>query len=304
MRIIYFFLLSIVLTMSSCKNQTKETGSRGTPVVYVSNYPLYYFANRIGGEAIDLHFPASELTEPANWKPETDTIAAMQHADFIFINGAFYEKWLMNISLPEDIIVNTGASFEDKLLGNGEVFTHSHSDDKPHSHTVTAYTTWLNLAFANKQAEAINTALSEKYPELKDTFDSNFKILSNELLELDMEFRSIGSQMQEANIALIFSHPVYQYFQKAYGIKGESLDWEPNYIIDQDKLVKIEFLIKNQNFNTLVWEAAPKIETAIILEKYGIKSVIISPLSGEPNDGDFLSVMIQNLNTLKGLSIP
>ncbi|MDW5287485.1 metal ABC transporter substrate-binding protein [Formosa sp. PL04] len=307
MRIISIFILGIVFCLSSCKKENKKTtakASQGTPVVYVTNYPLYYFANRIGGEVIDLHFPASELIEPAIWKPETDTIVAMQQADFIFINGAYYEKWLMNVSLPENIIVNTGASFEDKLLGNGEVFSHSHGENKTHLHTETAYTTWLDLAFANKQAEAIKNTLSEKYPELEDTFNSNFKTLSNELLELDMEFRSVGSQMQEANIAVLFSHPVYQYFQKAYGIKGESLHWEPYDNIDQDKLQEIVHLTKHQNINTLVWEAAPKTESAITLEKHGIKSVIIAPLSGEPNDGDFLSVMIQNLNTLKGISLP
>ncbi|WP_218017743.1 metal ABC transporter substrate-binding protein [Formosa haliotis] len=305
MRLFSALLFIMSISFFSCKQEKKSeetstTQHMHTPVVYVTNYPLYYFANRIGGLAIELHFPASELSEPAMWTPETDTIAAMQQADFVFINGATYEKWLMNTSLPDDIIINTGASFENQLLGNGEVFTHSHGDEKAHTHTGTAYTTWLNLEFANAQALAIKNALTEKFPNLETTFNSNFNALSQELLELDQEFKSVGEQMQNP---VIFSHPVYQYFQDAYGIKGKSLHWEPTDVINHDKMHELKHLIENTPVTTLIWEAKPKAESIKTLQDKGIYSAVILPLSGKPSQGDFLSGIKQNLKTLKNLPL-
>ncbi|MBP1838217.1 metal ABC transporter substrate-binding protein [Formosa algae] len=305
MRITPIFLIIFTFTFTSCKDNKKATATTPeeahTPVVYVSNYPLYYFADRIGGDVIHLHFPASNMTEPANWKPKTDTIAAMQQADFVFINGATYEKWLMNVSLPEDLIVNTGASFEDKLLGNGEIFTHTHGDEEAHSHTETAYTTWLNLQYANAQAEAIKIALSEKFPALASQFNTNFKSLSIDLLQLDQEFKSVGEQMHDA---VLFSHPVYQYFMGAYGIHGQSLHWEPTDTLDHDKLQDLEHLIEKQAVKTLIWEASPQAESIKTLQEMGITSVVIAPLSGTPDTGNFLSIMRANVNTLKHIPLP
>ena len=58
----------------------------------VVNYPLQYFAERIGGEHINVVFPAPADVDPAYWMPDTPTITAYQQADLILLNGARYAK--------------------------------------------------------------------------------------------------------------------------------------------------------------------------------------------------------------------
>ncbi|MEJ2085889.1 MAG: zinc ABC transporter substrate-binding protein, partial [Acidobacteriota bacterium] len=63
-------------------------------VLYTVNYPLQYFAQRIGGDLVEAAFPAPEGDDPAYWKPTPEQILAYQNADLILLNGADYAKWL------------------------------------------------------------------------------------------------------------------------------------------------------------------------------------------------------------------
>ena len=62
--------------------------------VHTVSYPLAYFAERVGGAAVDVTFPAPTATDPASWSPDAETIAAYQKADLILLNGATYAKWV------------------------------------------------------------------------------------------------------------------------------------------------------------------------------------------------------------------
>ena len=69
--------------------------------VYVVNYPLQYFAQRIAGEHAEVVLPVPPDVDPAFWMPDVATIAAYQRADLILLNGAQYAQWLTKVSLPQ-----------------------------------------------------------------------------------------------------------------------------------------------------------------------------------------------------------
>ena len=83
-------------------DQTPEAVDQdpGALCVYVVNYPLAYFAERIGGDVVRVHFPAPAEGDPAFWSPDADTIAAYQNADLLLLNGADYAKWVDRATLP------------------------------------------------------------------------------------------------------------------------------------------------------------------------------------------------------------
>lgn len=295
------FVLAGILMLAGCKQEhkTEEPDVTATekPVVYASNYPLYYFADRIGGDVTDLRFPAAALSDPSGWTPVADTIAAMQTADLILVNGASFESWMMNVSLPEGKVVNTSESFKDQFLSSGSTFTHSHGDEGEHAHEGTAFTTWLNLAMAAKQAEAVKNALAVLKPEEKATFEKNFQVLRNDLMNLH---REIQNSIPAGNtITVAFSHPVYQYLATAYGIKGRSLHWEPETPMDHDMEHEIKHLIKDEGVTWLIWEGEPLPENVEKLSKMGVKSVVFAPMGGKPGDSDFLKGMEKNVEALK-----
>jgi len=292
------------LVLMGCRNADKQDTSEAltqekasVPVVYVSNYPLYYFASRIGGENIDLHFPSAGLADPSGWNPPADSVAAMQQADLILLNGATYEGWLMNVSLPDSLLVDTSLAYALQLLPSGEVFTHSHGEEGEHSHEGVASHTWMDLSLAAAQVRAIRGALIRIQPAMTDTFEVNYQELAAELQELHNAFKTTASSGTSNHLA--FSHPVYQYFQQAYGLKGSSLHWEPDTPLDHDMLHEIGHLKNDHDIQFMVWEGAPLPESVQQLKDQGIKSIVVSPMGGMPESGDFLEGMQWNLEALR-----
>ena len=298
-KLISYSLCLLFILLSCQEKKETEPLKEKTKVlrVYVSSYPLYFFANSIGNEKIDLHFPAMRASSPANWKPITDTIASMQQADVIFLNGADFENWLMNVSLPNNKVVVTTDQSKELLLESGKTYSHSHGEGGSHKHTAKARTTWMDLSLAIKQAEVIKNELVRLQPENESYFEENFEQLQIKLSELDEEFRQAVAENSEVYIA--FSHPEYQYFQKAYGLKGESLHWEPNQILDKEMLHDVEHLIKSKKISAIIWEDQPLQESVESLEKLGVKSIVISPILSTPDSINFIHQLEINLNNLK-----
>lgn len=86
-----------------------------------------------------------------------------------------------------------------------------------HAHEGLAFTTWLGLSQAAKQTNAVAAALARKRPQQADFFKTNVQALEKDLLELDSRIRSIVSSNND--LSILFSHPVYQYFQHAYPLR-------------------------------------------------------------------------------------
>jgi len=303
------FILLLTLTagfLIGCKGEGKPSPEATTTSdsvkklrVYASNYPIYFFAERIGRGQIDLHYPMKSTEDPATWTPEADTVAAMQGADLILLNGATYEKWLMNVSLPDSLLVDTSMGYATRLLPSGETFTHSHGEDGAHNHEGVAWATWMDLSLAIQQAEAIKNAFIRRSPKQRTFFETRYKELAAALKTLDADFRKTTGV--EPRPKPVYSHPVYAYFQNAYNLKGPSLHWEPETPLNHDMLHEIDHLKKEQGINTIVWERPPLQASVDQLAQRGIQSVVVQPLENTPESGDFIAHMQENLKALKTL---
>ncbi|MDF1727819.1 MAG: zinc ABC transporter substrate-binding protein, partial [Sulfitobacter sp.] len=120
------------------------------PVVATDNYPLAYFADRLGGGEVEVLFPVPEGTDPSFWRPGIADITAIQKADLIALNGAGFSTWSTKASLPRSRTLDTSAGFQDRLIRTDTV-THSHGEGGEHSHTATANYTWLDFTLAMEQ---------------------------------------------------------------------------------------------------------------------------------------------------------
>jgi len=299
----YRITLSVLVTsllMSGCGEQERrqaniQIGSK--PVVYVSNYPLHYFVERIAGDLVDIRFPAGVSGDPAYWKPGSEDIAAMQQGELIFLNGASYEQWLSNVTLPQSRVIDTTAAFSDTLIPTEEAITHTHGPKGEHAHEGTAFTTWLDLTLAVEQARAVKQALNLLRPQQKAQIDERFTLLEKELTALDAEIKSTAASAPE--IRVIFSHPVYQYFKRRYGVQGASVHWEPDAMPDEEMWKEFQQLLREQPAKWMLWEGEPLAEIVERLSGLGVESVVVNPCGSTPDSGDFLSVMRQNVESLQ-----
>ena len=157
--------------LASCQEESSPdvSGTRGpgvdsVPAVYVVNYPLRYFAERIGGERIDVRFPAPPDVDPAYWRPDEEAIASYQQGDLILLNGAEYAKWIEYVSLPPWTVVDTSAALRDEYISIEDTVTHAHGPQGEHADGGVAFTTWLDPTLAVEQARAIKAAFVKAWP--------------------------------------------------------------------------------------------------------------------------------------------
>jgi zinc transport system substrate-binding protein len=93
----------------------------------------------------------------------------------------------------------------------------------------------------------------------------------------------------------VFSHPVYQYFIRRYGLNGLEVHWEPEEAPTPEQWQELGRLLARHPARWMVWEGTPDPATVAELEKRGLDSVVFDPCGNVPEEGDYLSVMRENV---------
>jgi zinc transport system substrate-binding protein len=294
-------LAFVALLMACTEKEPVDSGSasRSKPLVITSNYPLYFFAREIAGDGIEVQLPAI-TGDPAMWAPTGSDAAELQNADLLILNGADYESWLAFTTLPTGHALDTTAQVQAMLLPIENETVHQHGPAGEHSHQGTAFTTWLDPQLAIEQARAIMQGLSLLEPEQSGLFETNFENLKQRLTQLDHSLSIAFSELGEQPV--IFSHPVYQYLQHRYDINGRSTHWEPDIEPGTRDWIDFGNLLRQHPAKLMIWEDSPLDPVREKLEQMGIRVVVFSPAGNVPANGNYFTVMEQNLLGLTALT--
>jgi len=273
--------------------------SRDTLTVFTVNYPLAYFAERLGGDLVEVTFPAPADADPADWAPSPQVVADYQQADLILLNGVGYAKWLERATLPARKQVDTSAAFEDRWIPLEEGPVHTHGPEGEHSHKGYAFTTWLDPQLAIEQARAVAQALVQALPDHEAKIQVSLAALIVDLQELDSKLESAAQRMGDQ--PLLFSHPVYQYLVARYGLQAQAVHWEPDEEPSEEQWQELESILTSHPARWMIWEGEPSAAAVERLEELGIQSVVYAPCANKPSSGDLLSVMLLNASGLQAI---
>lgn len=265
----------------------------GVPTAYVVNEPLAYFARRIAGGLVSVVFPVPPDADPAFWMPDAETIRAYQLADVILLNGAGYAQWVEMAALPRSRIVDTSASFADVYIVGAESTPHQHGPTGEHTDGTVAFTTWLDPTLAVMQADAVRAAFVRLLPEHAETFGQNFERLASDLKVLDDRLRATAAPQP-----VIFSHPVYQYLARRYGLNARSLHWEPDVPPTEAMWTQLQRLLAEHPARWMIWEARPAKSIIARLAEMGIECAVVDPCGNAPAEGDYLATQRKNVESL------
>jgi len=269
-------------------------------VVYTTNYPLAYFAERIGGDHVRVEFPAPPGVDPAFWTPSPEVISSYQGADLILLNGAGYESWVTRTSLPESKLVNTSSGFEELYVIAEDAVVHTHGPEGEHEHENVAFTTWLDPQLAIEHARAIRDVLAEQLPVAEAELQAGFEALEADLTEIDarLDAWATGREGQ----ALLASHPVYQYLARRYELDLRSVHFEPDEVPTAGGWRDLAALLQGHSADWMLWEGRPLDETSgRLASDYGVGSVVFAPVGNRPASGDYLDAMRANVEALEAL---
>jgi len=299
-------IAAIFLALPGCRGGGSDTAepkileATSKPVVFTVNYPLAYFAERVGGDLVEVRFPAPADEDPAYWSPDAETIAAYQGADLILLNGADYARWVARATLPSSKMVDTSAAFADRLLPLAGTTTHSHGPEGAHEHTGWAFTTWLDPQLATEQAQAVTRALIHLRREREGEFNAHFVALESELRALDQRLSAAAGAIGDT--PLLFSHPVYQYLMRRYELNGVEVQWEPDEAPDGLAWEQLEEILASHPAKWMLWEDEPVDDSIAALHELGVGSLLFDPCANMPESGDYMTIMEANAGSLETIA--
>ena len=294
-------IIVIAVLLTACTEKQPDAhdtvSANQKPLAVATNYPLYYFAREIAGDAIEVQMPVIE-GDPAMWSPGGDDVSRLQAADLLIFNGAGYESWLDFTTLPANKILDTTTNRQD-LLPIEETTVHQHGPQGEHSHQGTAFTTWLDPKLAIEQARAIMHGLTQLRPESAGLFAVNFEKLEDRLEQLDQSLARVFIDLGDQPV--IFSHPVYQYLQQRYGINGRSVHWEPDVEPGTRDWIDFGNLLREPPAKLVIWEAMPLNSTHDRLIEMGVQSVVFDPGANPVEPADYVELMAKNTGRIAAL---
>lgn len=312
--LISVFLLSIVLT--GCKPSR--------PTIAVTNYPVEFLVNQIGGEYVSVHMISDgTLIQRAQIVDEYETY--LNDSDVLFYIGGlepYMELYLDDIRSSKISMVDLSAI---SALNQFKRYTSTSLDGK----IVTAETQWYegdlfkNIDLYDKDpilwidpismssmGSTICDWLSDKYPEYAKAFQQNFEALENDLARLDADFQSIKDN--QLNISFVSMTPSFGNWQKSYGVKVYPVCLSRyGAIPSESQLSIIKQRIQNDGVRYIVKE--PNLPEDMVklhdqlVDELGLISVELSNISSlsehEIESGvDYRSIMYQNLKVLEDIA--
>jgi zinc transport system substrate-binding protein len=143
----------------------------------------------------------------------------------------------------------------------------------------------------------VRDALVKADPIHRADYDSRYGLLVREIQE---RFAGVEQAINTApDTAVIFSHPVYQYLARRFGMNGRTVHWEPEAEPDMAQLVELDTLLAEFPAAWFIWESEPLPESVALLKAKGLRSVVFSPSGNRPAEGDLFDAIAQGEAALR-----
>ncbi len=304
--------LLLILLLSACNNNEKNTeiATNEKITIYTTVYPLQYFAERIGGDNINVQSIYPPGADEHTFDPTQKAMIALADSDLFFYIGLGLEGFVENAekTLKNEHVkmVATAEAITADMLNEG----HDHDDDEDedihddHSDSTLDPHVWMSPVLSQALALSIKEALIETAPEKKDEFEKNFEKLSDDLDILDSEFSEMASKASTKTFFV--SHAAFGYIANTYGLEqiaiaGINSQSEPSQkqlasLVEEAKRNDVKYILFEQNVSSKL--------TTVVQNEVGAESLMLhnlGVLTAEDlqNDEDYFSLMEYNIRTLE-----
>jgi zinc transport system substrate-binding protein len=207
-------LLIVVVAISAfyASNMGAPAASTTTGRIKVlaSFYPVYDFANNVGGSRIDLLLLVPETDDVHSFEPRPSSIQNVATANVLIYSGAGLEPWIPQIVAAADnprlIVVDSSQGIP--LLPVPPRFQKDNRAFDPHI--------WLDPVLAKQQVMNILQGLIRADPADQGYFTSNAQAYTAKLDNLNSEILQATSNVKTRYF--ITFHEAFAYFAKKYNL--------------------------------------------------------------------------------------
>ncbi|WP_413379850.1 metal ABC transporter solute-binding protein, Zn/Mn family [Alkalihalobacillus sp. 1P02AB] len=255
------FLLFILLIISSCNEGTSEENNNAdnsvdgeTLTIFTTIYPLQDFAEKIGGEYVNVENMIPPGADAHTYEPTARDMIEIADGDVFLYNGSGLEGFVEALieTVKNENVSVVEASKGISLIESSHDHDHGHEEEHEghdhsegheeeheghdhsegheeehddHDHSEDGYDhhhgdqdphLWLDPLLSISMAENVKKALVELKPEHEDYFEEKFQQLIGQLEQLDADFQQMANAAQKDTF--IVSHAGYGYWEHRYGL--------------------------------------------------------------------------------------
>lgn len=264
-----------VLALTACSDAEPAAGK---PAVAVSHYPVEYLVQEIGGDLLDVEPLASPGTEPHDVELSPQQVGAVQSAAAVFYIADFQPSVDDAVREADGAVVNVAEGLP--LRGTD-----------PH--------VWLDPVLMEQMATTVADTLADIDPIHAQTYADNAAGLRDDLRKLDAQWRKGTADCRIRT--MVVSHEAFGYLAGQYGfvqkgISGLSPETEPS----AAAMAELATFVRDNGVTTVYTESLldPAVAETVAAES-GATTATLDPLETQPADGDYLTSMRTNLDTVR-----
>ncbi|WP_245208051.1 metal ABC transporter solute-binding protein, Zn/Mn family [Sediminibacillus dalangtanensis] len=337
---VLFGMLFFILLLAGCGASSVQQEEEGKDklTVYTTLYPLQDFAEKIGGDYVEVESILPAGADAHTFEPTSNTLVDIAESDAFIYIGAGMESYAETISeaVESEDVSMVEATDGVSLLASthnhdheGEA-GHDHDGEEAHDHehegedveedeeeSADAGVTeaehdhgdydphvWIDPIRSIDLAENIKDSLVDLMPEHQQAFEDNFADLEEKLRELDQSFHQTVENGEKREI--LVSHAAFGYWEDAYGLEqiavsGLSTAQEPS----QKQLETIIEESEEHDLQYILFEqnvtprVAEVVQKEIGAETLRVHNLAVLTEEDIENQEDYFSLMEKNLETIK-----
>lgn len=324
--------IALIILLAACGSNTEtDSGAEsetaeGKLDVYATVYPLVYFAERIGGERVDVKSVYPAGANEHSFEPTQKDMINMADADLLFYVGLGLEGFIDNAQETlknEDLeFIATADAITDEQLeaaagAQADAYTedehgHEGEDDshgeesahEGHDHGSTDPHVWISPVLSQELAASVRDALTAKDPEGAEEFEKNYEELVAELEALDESFQNLDEKVERDTFFV--SHAAFGYLAEPYGfeqvaVAGLNSQDEPSQkelteIVDMAREKDIQYIVFEQNVSSNLTEVIQNEVGAEAIEMHNLGVLTQEDID---NDETYFTLMEKNLQALE-----
>ena len=268
---------ALALACAACG--TGGAAEDGTVQVTAGFYPYAWVAEQVGGDGVEVANLTERGAEPHDLELGPRQVAALASTDLVVYSAGFQPA--------VDEAVEQQAA--DRALDVLQVVDTTRDD--PH--------VWLDPLRLAEIAEAVAERLSAADPDGADGYAQRADELRGRLVALDDELRAGLADCTRREV--VTSHDAFGYLTAAYDLEQVPITGlSPDAEASPQRLAEVARLAQERGVTTVFFEelVSPKVAESLAAE-VGATATVLSPLEGEPEDGDYLSAMRADLAALR-----
>ncbi|MEU4480734.1 metal ABC transporter substrate-binding protein [Micromonospora sp. NPDC023966] len=267
--------------------------------VVAAFYPLQFLAEKIGGDAVAVTNLAKPGAEPHDLELNPRQVGQVADAELIVYLAGFQP------AVDEAVEQNGGDRAFDvagvQPLLDATAGGHEHEGEAGHEEETGGKDPhlWLDPTRLATVGDRLAERLGKVDPGRAADFTARAAALRAELTGLDADYTRGLATCQRREI--VTSHTAFGYLAEHYrleqvGITGLSPDAEPS----PQRLAAVAKEAREHGATTIFFETlvSPKVAETVARE-VGARTAMLDPIEGPPADGDYLSAMRANLQTLR-----